>query len=75
MLWMIPVLHSVSYAGVWPGQASLTLPQFLDKAVELGFPAVMLMAKRPHLSPLDFDAATRDTGFGTRSNGAACACK
>ena len=51
---MIPVLHSVSYAGVWPGQAGLTLSQFLDKAAELGFPAVMLMAKRPHLSPLDF---------------------
>jgi sugar phosphate isomerase/epimerase len=59
MLGMIPVLHSVSYAGVWPGQASLTLHQFLHKAVELGFPAVMLMAKRPHLSPLDSDSDTR----------------
>ena len=52
---MLPVLHSVSYAGVWPGQARLTLEQFLDKTKELGFPAVMLMAKRPHLSVLDFD--------------------
>ncbi len=51
---MIPILHSVSYAGVWPGQARLTLNEFLDKAVSLGFPAVMLMAKRPHLSVLDF---------------------
>ncbi len=59
MLRMIPVLHSVSYAGVWPGQAALTLHQFLDKAAELGFPAVMLMAKRPHLSPLDFIADAR----------------
>lgn len=51
---MIPVLHSVSYAGVWPGQARLDLGSFLHKAAELGFPAVMLMAKRPHLSVLDF---------------------
>ncbi len=52
MAW-VPVLHSVSYAGVWPGQARLTLDEFLDKASELGFAGVMLMAKRPHLSVLD----------------------
>jgi sugar phosphate isomerase/epimerase len=51
---MIPVLHSVSYAGMWPGQVRLTLDQFIDKAADLGFPAVMLMAKRPHLSVLDY---------------------
>jgi sugar phosphate isomerase/epimerase len=51
----VPVLHSVSYAGAWPGQACLSLEQFLAKAAELGFPAVMLMAKRPHLSVLDYD--------------------
>ncbi len=56
---MTPVLHSVSYAGVWPGQARLTLEEFLDKAAELGFPGVMLMAKRPHLSVLDYDQAAR----------------
>lgn len=58
---MTPVLHSVSYAGVWPGQARLALDEFLDKAAALGFPAVMLMAKRPHLSVLDFprDACPR----------------
>lgn len=55
---VIPVLHSVSYAGVWPGQSALTLNQFLDKAAQLGFPAVMLMAKRPHLSPLDYPHET-----------------
>jgi sugar phosphate isomerase/epimerase len=49
---MIPCLFSVSYAGLW-GQAALSLPDFLHKARELGYPAVMLMAKRPHLSPLD----------------------
>jgi sugar phosphate isomerase/epimerase len=52
---MKPVLHSVSYAGVWPGQVRLTLREFLDKAHELEFPAVMFMAKRPHFSVLDYD--------------------
>src|SRR5262249_24892762 len=47
------LLHSVSYSGSW-GQAALTLDQFLDKAADLGFDGVMLMAKRPPLSPLDF---------------------
>lgn len=49
-------LHSVSYAGVWHGQARLTLPDFLRKAKTLGYDGVMLMAKRPHLSVLDYDA-------------------
>jgi len=52
-------LHSVSYSGVWPGQAVLTLDQFLVKAKELGFDGVMLVAKRPHLSLLDYDDAAR----------------
>jgi sugar phosphate isomerase/epimerase len=58
MLWK-NVLHSVSYAGVWPGQTRLTLDSFLEKAAKLGFEGVMLMAKRPHLSLLDFDEAAR----------------
>jgi len=33
--------------------------QFLDKAAELGFDGVMLMAKRPHLSVLDWNQAAR----------------
>ena len=52
-------LHSVSYAGVWPGQVRLTLEQFLAKAKTIGFDAVMLMAKRPHLSVLDCDIDAR----------------
>jgi sugar phosphate isomerase/epimerase len=48
-------LFSVSYAGLW-GQAALDLRQFLGKAGELGFDSVVLAGKRPHLSPLDFDA-------------------
>src|SRR5205807_918735 len=56
---MKTALHSVSYAGVWPGQARLALDDFLVRARTLGFDAVMLMAKRPHLSLLDHDADGR----------------
>ena len=52
-------LHSVSYAGVWRGHARLSVEEFLDKAKHLGFDGVMLMAKRPHVSPLDYDASAR----------------
>ncbi len=52
------LLHSVSYSGSW-GQAHLTLDQFIDKAAALGYDGVMLMAKRPHLSLLDFGAKER----------------
>jgi sugar phosphate isomerase/epimerase len=51
-------LHSVSYTGFW-GQARLSLDDFLERARALGFGAVMFMAKRPHLSVLDFDAEAR----------------
>ncbi|MFO0925584.1 MAG: sugar phosphate isomerase/epimerase family protein [Gemmataceae bacterium] len=51
---MQPALFSISYGGLW-GQAALDLPAFLRRAAELGFPAVMLAGKRPHLSPLDVD--------------------
>ncbi len=52
------VLHSVSYSGSW-GQHALTPEQFVEKAAELGFQGVMLMAKRPHLSVLDWSADAR----------------
>jgi sugar phosphate isomerase/epimerase len=51
-------LHSVSYAGLW-GQAFLTVEEFIQKAAELGYPGVMLMAKRPHLSVLDYGPSQR----------------
>ncbi len=47
-------LFSVSYAGLW-GQQRLDLPGFVERAAEFGFEGVMLMGKRPHLSPLDAD--------------------
>lgn len=48
-------LFSISYGGLW-GQSSLDLQQFVRRAKDLGFSAVMLAGKRPHLSPLDGDA-------------------
>ena len=45
-------LFSISYGGLW-GQAALDLRAFTGRAADLGFEAVMLAGKRPHLSPLD----------------------
>ena len=47
-------LFSISYAGFW-GQDVLQLPNFFAKAAELGYDTIMLVGKRPHLSPLDMD--------------------
>ncbi len=52
-------LHSVSYSGFWRGQAFLPVDEFLVKAKELGFEGVMLMAKRPHVSIIDYDETAR----------------
>jgi len=61
---MTPMLFSVGYAGLW-GQHRLELKPFLARAGALGYPAVELMGKRPHLSILDVDEhaldALRDT--------------
>jgi len=54
-----PVLHAVSYAGAWPGHSLLDVDTFLLKAVELGYRSIALVAKRPHVSPLDYDEAAR----------------
>lgn len=50
---MIPTLFSVSYAGHW-GQHPLDLTTFLRKSAELGYAAVEIAGKRPHLSVLDY---------------------
>jgi len=52
---MKPALHTVSYAGVWPGQAQLTLKETVKRAKKLGFAGVEIVAKRPHLSVLDYN--------------------
>jgi sugar phosphate isomerase/epimerase len=66
-------LFSVSYAGLW-GQQRLDLESFVAKAAELGYPAVMLAGKRPHLSPLDCDdAALESLRACLAANGVRCA--
>jgi sugar phosphate isomerase/epimerase len=63
-------LHSVSYAGVWPGQVRLGLDSVMEKAVRFGYQGVMLVAKRPHASLLDLDAgARRDLRAALRDRG------
>src|SRR5438034_6155994 len=52
------ILHSVSYSASW-GQHALSVEEFVDKAADLGYDGVMLMAKRPHLSVLDWDTEAR----------------
>ena len=49
---MKSTLFSVSYAGLW-GQHQLCVNAFLKKAADLGYQAVELMGKRPHLSVVD----------------------
>jgi sugar phosphate isomerase/epimerase len=67
---MTPVLFSVSYAGFW-GQHRLDLPAFFHKAAALGYPAIEIAGKRPHLSVLEHTSeealepihrAARETG-------------
>lgn len=49
---MQPCLFSISYGGFW-GQSALGLTDFIAQAGRLGYPSVMIVGKRPHLSPLD----------------------
>jgi len=56
---MKTLLHTVSYAGVWPGQVTLPLKTVVEKAAALGYDGLMLMAKRPHASVLDMDTEAR----------------
>jgi sugar phosphate isomerase/epimerase len=66
-------LFSVSYAGLW-GQAALGLREFVRHAAGLGFDAVMLAGKRPHLAPLDAADETLETLHGElRAAGLRCA--
>jgi sugar phosphate isomerase/epimerase len=52
-------LHSVSYSGLWRGQAFLTVDEFITKASQLGYDGVELGSKRPHASLIDYKADAR----------------
>jgi sugar phosphate isomerase/epimerase len=66
-------LFSISYGGLW-GQSALDLRSFVRRAAGLGYEAVMLAGKRPHLSLLDMTpdevAALRDE---LQTSGVRCA--
>ena len=71
---MKPVLFSVSYAGFW-GQDALDLPEFITHAAGIGYPAVELMGKRPHLSVLDCGPdEVEELAQHCRSRGVEVAC-
>jgi sugar phosphate isomerase/epimerase len=53
------ILHSVSYSPAFKGQAVLPLYSVIDKAAELGYDGIELIAKRPHASPIDLNAEGR----------------
>ena len=68
-------LHSVSYAGVWPGQVTLPIERVIEKAREFGVQGIMLMAKRPHGSVLDLTRRRLDELRGLLEKaGIAVAC-
>ncbi len=48
-------LYSVTFSGVWYDGPALSVGECIDKAKALGYDAIELGGKRPHLSPLDFD--------------------
>lgn len=52
-------LHSVSYSGLWRGQAFLNVDEFITKASSLGYDGVELGTKRPHASLLDYNQEAR----------------
>lgn len=53
------ILHSVSYSPTWKGQTALSLEAVINKAAQLGFDGIELIAKRPHASPIDLDPEAR----------------
>jgi len=69
------ILHSVSYSPAWKGQAALPLDRVIEKAAQLGFDGIELIAKRPHASPLDLSGDDRKRLKETiRSKGLELAC-
>jgi sugar phosphate isomerase/epimerase len=49
----------VSYAGVWPGQVTLSLEEVIEKAAALHCEGITIIGRRPHASPLDMSAERR----------------
>jgi sugar phosphate isomerase/epimerase len=69
------ILHTVSYAGFWRGQTRLSLESTLQKAADLGFDGVEIVAKRPHASVLDLGSREREAlRHQLERLGLECAC-
>jgi len=50
-------LYSITYLGTWYRGESLTLPEFIKTARQLGYDGVEIDGKRPHGNPLDWPKA------------------
>lgn len=68
---MTPCLFSISYAGLW-GQCELPLVEFIEHAGRLGYPAVMIAGKRPHLAPLDAEMLVPQVRAAAAKAGVRC---
>ncbi len=66
---MKTALHSVSYAGVWPGQAMLPVERVIEKAAAFGYNGILLVAKRPHASLLEMNPEARRRLRGLMEDG------
>ena len=69
--------NPVSFPSATPASGARprsTCPRFIAKPAELGFPAVMLAGKRPHLSPLDADAGAARRSCKATAGRARVAC-
>jgi len=53
------ILHSVSYSSAWEGQIALSLEKVIEKAANLGYDGIEIIAKRPHGSILDLSESDR----------------
>jgi len=53
-------LHSISYTNTWEGQVKLGIEKVINKTAEMGFDGIEIVAKRPHISPLDYSKEDRN---------------
>ncbi len=53
-------LYTISFAGIWYEGPALPLTEIFGRAKDMGFDGVEIGARRPHASPMDLDARSRD---------------
>lgn len=52
-------LYSITYMGIWYRGRTLTLPEVVGRAAEIGYDGVEIDGKRPHGNPMDWDERAR----------------